>query len=81
MNAQHCGGERELECDGCASACRVDHSPVRAIDTSVLTPIYKCIYGEEIIHCQTGTCKLFPRYAVVWPLCHWLAVAMDSPKS
>ena len=23
MNAQHCGGERELECNGCASACGV----------------------------------------------------------
>ena len=23
MNAQHCGDERELECDGCASTCRV----------------------------------------------------------
>ena len=23
MNAEHCGGERELECDGCASACRM----------------------------------------------------------
>ena len=22
VNAQHCGGERELECDGYASACR-----------------------------------------------------------
>ena len=22
MNAQHCGGERELEWDGCANACR-----------------------------------------------------------
>ena len=22
MNAQHCGGKRELECDGCTSVCR-----------------------------------------------------------
>ena len=22
VNAEHCDGERELECDGCASACR-----------------------------------------------------------
>ena len=36
MNAQHCGGERELECDGCASAWRAAGAPNQLLPTVLL---------------------------------------------
>ena len=55
MNAEHCGGEHELECDGCASACRAAGVARLAVQTKAAV---------------TVVLFALPCYAVVWPLFH-----------
>ena len=54
MNARHCGGERELECDGCASAWRAAGA-ARLVWPNQLLPTVHLVLEIAGVRREVGT--------------------------